>query len=261
MRLFNRNRDANINKKNVINNNYSINLVLINFIKQIYCCYSMTKGERFGKAVNYLRMQGIVAKNEDVAVKMGADPSNVSRSIKGTGGYPSDSFLRRFNMAFDNTFNLQWLLTGDGEMIEDAKPTVIVAGENNVSSIPLLPVSAQGGSLNDFVVSVKDSDCEKIISPIKGADYAISVAGDSMAPEYPSGSQILIKRINERAFIDWGRVYVLDTCNGTIIKQLFPSKKPEMLLCKSINPKFPPFEVSLADVYGIYRVLMCMSVK
>ncbi len=221
----------------------------------------MTKGERFGKAVNYLRMQGIVAKNEDVAVKMGADPSNVSRSIKGTGGYPSDSFLRRFNMAFDNTFNLQWLLTGDGEMIEDAKPTVIVAGENNVYSIPLLPVSAQGGSLNDFVVSVKDSDCEKIISPIKGADYAISVAGDSMAPEYPSGSQILIKRINERAFIDWGRVYVLDTCNGTIIKQLFPSKKPEMLLCKSINPKFPPFEVSLADVYGIYRVLMCMSVK
>ena len=261
MRLFNRNRDANINKKNVINNNYNINLVLINFIKQIYCCYSMTKGERFGKAVNYLRMQGIVAKNEDVAVKMGADPSNVSRSIKGTGGYPSDSFLRRFNMAFDNTFNLQWLLTGDGEMIEDAKPTVIVAGENNVYSIPLLPVSAQGGSLNDFVVSVKDSDCEKIISPIKGADYAMSVAGDSMSPEYPSGSQILIKRINERAFIDWGKVYVLDTCNGTVIKQLFPSKKAGMVICKSINPKFPPFEVSMTDVYGVYRVLMCMSVK
>ena len=151
-------------------------------------------------------------------------------------------------------------------MLEAAEATAsdqrtVIDDMDNTYSIPLLPVSAQGGSLNDFVVSVKESDCEKIISPIKGADYAMSVAGDSMAPEYPSGSQILIKRINEKAFIDWGRVYVLDTCNGTVIKQLFPSKKPEMLLCKSINPKFPPFEVSLSDVYGVYRVLMCMSVK
>ena len=226
----------------------------------------MTKNERFSKAVNYLRMQSIVAKNEDVAVKMGADPSNVSRSIKGTGGYPSDSFLCRFNTAFDNIFNLQWLLTGEGEMIESAEPMPIEQGglTDDIESayvIPLLPVSAQGGSLNDFIVSVKESDCEKVISPIKGADYAMSVSGDSMAPEYPSGSQILIKRINEKAFIDWGRVYVLDTCNGTVIKQLFPSKKPGMVICKSINPKFPPFEVSMADVYGVYRVLMCMSVK
>lgn len=132
---------------------------------------------------------------------------------------------------------------------------------NDIYTIPLLPVSAQGGSLNDFVVSVKDSDCEKIISPIKGADYAISVAGDSMAPEYPSGSQILIKRINERAFIDWGRVYVLDTCNGTVIKRLFPSENADKVICKSINPDYPPFEVSMTDIYGVYRVLMCMSVK
>lgn len=34
-----------------------------------------------------------------------------------------------------------------------------------------------------------------------------------MAPEYPSGSRILIKRIDEKAFIEWGRVYVLDTMN------------------------------------------------
>ena len=125
----------------------------------------------------------------------------------------------------------------------------------------MLPITAQGGSLNDFVVSIKDSDCEQIVSPIKGADYAMPVSGDSMAPEYPSGSQILIKRINERAFIDWGRVYVLDTCNGTVIKKLFPSEKPDKVICKSINPDYPPFEVSLQDVYGVYRVLMCMAVK
>lgn len=231
----------------------------------------MTKSERFGKAINYLRMQGVIAKNEDVATRMGADPSNVSRSIKGTGNYPSDSFLRRFNQSFDNIFSYQWLCLGEGKMINDEAQTELLSQRlgrtasvglsDEVYSIPLLPVYAQGGSLNDFIVSVKESDCEWIISPIKGVDYAITVSGESMSPEYPSGSQVLIKKINERAFIDWGRVYVLDTCNGTVIKQLFPSEKPDKVLCKSINPEYPSFEVSMEDVYGVYRVLMCMSMK
>lgn len=231
----------------------------------------MTKSERFGKAINYLRMQGVIAKNEDVATRMGADPSNVSRSIKGTGNYPSDSFLRRFNQSFDNIFSYQWLCLGEGKMINDEAQTELLSQRlgrtasvglsDEAYSIPLLPVYAQGGSLNDFIVSVKDSECEWIISPIKGVDYAITVSGESMSPEYPSGSQVLIKKINERAFIDWGRVYVLDTCNGTVIKQLFPSEKPDKVLCKSINPEYPSFEVSMEDVYGVYRVLMCMSMK
>jgi SOS-response transcriptional repressor LexA len=103
-----------------------------------------------------------------------------------------------------------FILHGEGEMpetnIEKSMP-------DEITYLPLLPISAQGGSLNDFIVSIKDTDCEKIISPIKGADFAVTVSGDSMAPEYPSGSQILIKKINEKAFIDWGRVYVLDSCN------------------------------------------------
>ena len=231
----------------------------------------MTKSERFGKAINYLRMQGVIAKNEDVATRMGADPSNVSRSIKGTGNYPSDSFLRRFNQSFDNIFSYQWLCLGEGQMLNDEAQTELLSQRlgrtasvglsDEVYSIPLLPVYAQGGSLNDFIVSVKESDCEWIISPIKGVDYAITVSGESMSPEYPSGSQVLIKKINERAFIDWGRVYVLDTCNGTVIKQLFPSEKPDKVLCKSINPEYPSFEVSMEDVDGVYRVLMCMSMK
>lgn len=154
--------------------------------------------------------------------------------------------------------NPDWLLTGSGEMYTDRPSTT---DNKDAQLVPLLPVAAQGGTLNDFVVSVKASDCEKIISPIRDVDYAMSISGDSMAPEYPSGAHILIKKINEKAFIDWGRVYVLDTCNGTVIKQLFPSDKPDTLLCKSINPNYPPFEVSFSDIYGVYRVLMCMSLK
>ena len=160
------------------------------------------------------------------------------------------------------TINRTWLLTGEGDMLNESTTTTTF-NEDKVTTVPLLPISAQGGTLNDFVMAVKEMDCEKIISPIGHADFAITVSGDSMAPEYPSGSQVLIKKINERAFIDWGRTYVLDTCNGTVIKKLMPSDSGDssIVKCVSINPDYPPFEVNLHDVYGIYRVMLCMSIK
>jgi phage repressor protein C with HTH and peptisase S24 domain len=165
--------------------------------------------------------------------------------------------------------NIAWLKAGIGSMLinGDNEVTLETPEDDNQETtakfVPLLPIAAQGGSLNDFVVSVKDSDCEKVVSPIKGAQFAMPVSGDSMSPEYPNGSQIFIKRINEKAFIEWGKVYVLDTCNGTVIKILVPSEKDGYVRCLSINkdPIFAPFDVSWSDVYGVYRVLLCMSVK
>ena len=143
------------------------------------------------------------------------------------------------------------------------EPSLAGFNEMEFTRVPLLPISAQGGSLNDFVVSVSLQDCEKIISPINGADIAITISGDSMADEYPNGSIVLAKRINERAFIDWGKVYVLDTCNGVVVKTLTPSEKEDCIRCVSINPDpiYAPFEVALNDIYGVYRVMLCMAKK
>lgn len=157
--------------------------------------------------------------------------------------------------------NMNWLRIGEGNMLND--DTNATESENIATWVSLLPVSAQGGSLNDFVVSVKDTDCEKVVSPVRGADLAMPVSGDSMSPEYPNGSRIFIKKINEKAFIEWGKVYVLDTCNGAVIKILAPSDKDGYIRCVSINPDpiFAPFEVSMKDIYGVYKVLLCMSIK
>ena len=153
--------------------------------------------------------------------------------------------------------NIAWLTTGEGEMLKTN------LAQENAEHIPLLPISAQAGTLNDFLTSIKNGDCERIISPIKGADFALMIAGDSMAPEYPSGAQILVKKINEKAFIDWGKVYVLDTCNGSVIKKILPADNEDVskVKCMSINPEYPPFEVSFSDINGVYRVLLCMSIK
>ena len=159
--------------------------------------------------------------------------------------------------------NTTWLLTGDGNMIKGQEPKIQPNAEilTDVTfyAVPLLPLSAQGGSLNDFVMSVKENECEKVLSPVK-ADFAMKVQGDSMSPAYPSGCTIYIKRINELIFFGWGHTYVLDTRNGTVIKTLLPSDKENAVKCVSLNPdpKFAPFDVSLSDVFGVYKVLACM---
>lgn len=128
----------------------------------------------------------------------------------------------------------------------------------------LLPQSALGGSLVGFGNDgVFPENCERVISPIADVDFAITIYGDSMIPEYQAGSRVLIKRIDPDAFIAWGNVYVLDTVNGVVVKELQPSNTDERIVCHSHNPsgRYKDFEVNLKDVRGIYRVLACVSAK
>lgn len=248
----------------------------------------MTDKERINEIINSSNMSARRF-GEYIGIKT---PQVLYDIIKGRNGISKD--LAEKISAKCVNYNIAWLLTGEGEMLKEPQPTLKASGGideyakmsltdrlgrfrqgesnclnelqqlPNVSNlVPLLPISAQGGSLNDFVLSVKNTNCERINSPIDGADFAMPVAGDSMAPEYPSGSQLLIKKINEHAFIEWGKVYVLDTCNGSIIKEIHQSNNDDEVLCVSINkdPKYKSFSVKLNDIYGMYKVLLCMSIK
>lgn len=211
-------------------------------------------GEKLRK---YFDSQGVT--QIDVANKIGVSKAYVNALFAGNSRFGKKS-AEKWSEVFG--FSKSFLLTGEGSMFT-TEPSLAGFNEMEYTRVPLLPISAQGGSLNDFVVSVSLQDCEKIISPIKGADIAITISGDSMADEYPNGSIVLAKRINERAFIDWGKVYVLDTCNGVVVKTLTPSEKEDYVRCVSINPApiYAPFEVALNDIYGVYRVMLCMAKK
>lgn len=93
----------------------------------------MKKNERFAKAVNYLKMIGEIEKNEEVALKMKADASNVSRAITGASGNPTDNFLRRFNAAYNGMFNIDWLIGGNGEMLCVTSGNSIQGSNNNAT--------------------------------------------------------------------------------------------------------------------------------
>ena len=176
---------------------------------------------------------------------------------------PSSSTLEKIHNAFPQ-YNLMWLKEGIGEILNDNQCEEIEKKEVECYNTYLLPMSAMGGSLTGFAASgTMLLNCESVVTPIANVDFAITIYGESMAPEYPSGSRVLIKRINPDIFIDWGKSYVLDTPNGVIIKEIHESEKEGYIKCCSVNPnpKFKPFDVPMNEIYGWYRVLMCMAAK
>lgn len=222
-----------------------------------------TKSDKLNEVYEYVRSQGVIHTKKDFAQLIGVNHTNLSSAFKGNEKYLTDNLFSSICSKFKQ-LELDYFIGDKQNMIRDDCDSDV---DNDIGShtVVMLPISAQAGTLNDFIVSIKEVDTEKIVSPIRGADFAITVTGDSMAPEYPNGSRILIKKIDEKSFIEWGKVYVLDTNNGVVVKILNePDDKPTHLLCTSINPdqkRYAPFLVPKSDVLGVYKVMLCMSLK
>ena len=213
-------------------------------IRQFISCIGLTVSEFEGKA--------------------GLSNGSVSKMGDGTRRTTIDKISNSFP-----ELSKVWLLTGEGEMLTTDAPVVEQTKQENEEPdgkmIPLLPLSAEGGSLDGFDnLGVSLPDCEVIYSPIKDADMAITVSGKSMEPDYPEGCRVVVKRINHALFIEWGREYVLDTANGIVLKTLEPSDDPNFIRCTSLNPdqrRYAPFEIPKESVRGVYRVHLMLGRK
>lgn len=161
----------------------------------------------------------------------------------------------------DEKYLTDALIAKVANFMETLLPPPPTPAEIEQEMVLVIPTGARAGTLADFSISTEAYDCERMVTPIKGADFAIQVTGDSMSPEYPSGSVILIKKINEKAFIEWGKTYVLDTENGAVIKNIRRTDNPEVIECVSLNPAYQPFTMETRYINGWYRVLMVLSLK
>lgn len=200
----------------------------------------------------------------------GISISMFERNCKLSNGFASkvgDSIravnLENISAAYPE-LNRTWLLTGDGNMLNDSNDTYINKVDDEIYYVPLVPLSAMAGKLTGFSLEgITKAECEKIVSPIPGADFAMPVWGDSMAPVYPNGSRVLIQKTNPDCFIEWGKVYVLNTCNGIVVKQVRKSSRDGYVTCYSFNDNsiYAPFDIALADIHGWFKVLMCLSMQ
>lgn len=148
-------------------------------------------------------------------------------------------------------------------------PQQYYGGGESISSenvtLPLIPYDVLAGSPNTDCLGVSMADCERYAVPeftCRGAEFLIRVSGDSMFPRYNNGDILACKKITNVTFIQWGKVYVIDTTQGILVKHLFPSTDEDKITCHSVNTaNYPDFDIPKADIRSFSLVLGVIALE
>lgn len=200
------------------------------------------------------------------------------KAIREKLGISQEEFAKRLGVSSRTVQNWEF-----GKKIPDSKREILakIAGQSpsrlksvqyyggasdSVVSLPLIPLDAVAGLPGDDNDGVFLNDCERYTIPefsAKGAQYLIRVSGTSMLPKYNNGDILACRKIDEMTFFQWGKVYVMDTRQGALVKKVFPdNNNPDNILCVSENKEdFPPFTLPKAEIRSISIVVGVIGVE
>lgn len=147
------------------------------------------------------------------------------------------------------TLDIDWLVTGRRRSAQESVAPV--------KMLPLLPFDAIAGSLSDNINTDFPDTIPAPPTMNGSADFAIRVDGDSMYPRYSSGEILLVRKVDDPSFFQWGKVYVLATKQGCVVKRLFPCKDDDnSITCHSENTvNYPDYDIPREDILGVGLVV------
>ena len=152
-------------------------------------------------------------------------------------------------------YSPRWIMTGEGPMLSGNTTNIShTTSEALPDSIPLIPANAMAGFFTGEVF-INESDCDRINIPGIKADFAIPVCGDSMTPLYHSGDIAICQFVDiSDMFFQWGKVYVINTNQGVLLKKVRPGKSQNSLKLISENSDYDPIDLPLSNIYQIALV-------
>jgi phage repressor protein C with HTH and peptisase S24 domain len=182
--------------------------------------------------------------------------TGITRGVLAQNNGISESNTLRF-LDYYNEVSPEWLLTGKGSMLKEVPTVKAVASENG---LPLLPYEAFAGIGDADVAGVDFRTIEEryVVPLFDGIqiDFMLSVRGSSMYPKYNSGDVVACRLVKDLLFIQWNKVYVLDThTQGVVMKRLKKSEAQDHVICKSYNPSYDPFELPRSEIRNIALVV------
>lgn len=135
----------------------------------------------------------------------------------------------------------------------------LINPEKEPKRLPLVSVKAVGGFAGkDFSIQEKDIESYYVIPKFRNldVDFLIEVIGDSMMPRLFPGDIIACSVIRNPNFIQWNKTYLIATDEqGMIVKRLKKSHEKDCLLAVSDNVDYDPFDIPVADIKGLARVV------
>lgn len=165
--------------------------------------------------------------------------------------------------------NIDWLLTGEGEMLKQFKIDEVEISEEEDKETQLIPFyDAETTGGYHGLVSSSNTEAE-LTGYIQAGGWfggketaAIRHVGDSMI-EYPNGCILVVREVTERRLLVPGRNYVIETDEYRVTKRVQRGSSPNTIALYSSNEEkyednrliHEPFEVEFEDIRRIFSVL------
>lgn len=219
------------------------------------------KERRFEEAIKYLVEEGLIDGKDivkDIGKKTGYTPNVIREVRRGKKRSFTQKFIKKFCMVFGDIISPQWLLSGEGNMLnQDAFTPTMTRLPSDFDKItrPRFPVSATAGNLQEYLDGVHSYDCdnEPIIRDLPDYDFTIIVQGNSMEPAFIGGDEIACKKVD--SVIHWGRPHLVETKrDGVVLKRVYDDG--ESIRCVSDNhAEYPDYCIPKSDINALYQIV------
>jgi phage repressor protein C with HTH and peptisase S24 domain len=167
--------------------------------------------------------------------------------------------------------NIEWLVTGNGEMIKNAEreQKTIEISESAISETKrkgalIYDIDATCG-LNGRDIEFTD---EKVIGSIDAPEInpdskIIFATGDSMQPLIASGDRVVIRKIESWDYFNYGQVYLIITNEYRFIKRVrrHPKDADNLILLRSENPDYDDIDLPKREIIHLFIVENILSIK
>lgn len=200
-------------------------------------------------------------------------PQAVRELIKGNTKTLSEIARNKILSSFPEV-NIDWLLTGEGEMlrsdevIEFSAPSSIELNEVNrhlkdekAVLVPLINIDSVGGIHSENRITTSEQYVERMI-PLPDArpgDVAIMQSGNSMAPTIPAGAILQIRQVEGwREYFGYGNDFVLWLDDDRRITKQVLKYIPDpqnYVTCHSYNPESADEELPKSMIKEVWKVV------
>lgn len=167
--------------------------------------------------------------------------------------------------------NIEWLVTGNGEMIKNAEREQKTI---EISESAITETKRKGALIYDIDatcgLSGRDIEFtdEKVIGSIDAPEInpdskIIFATGDSMLPLIASGDRVVIRKIESWDYFNYGQVYLIITNEYRLIKRVrrHPKDSDNLILLRSENPDYDDIDLPKREIIHLFIVENILSIK
>lgn len=218
-----------------------------------------TINQRFITSINYVIDNKLIKNKTELSEKLDSSKSKFSEILNNRMNV-SAQMLGKFSSLFG--ISLDWLITGEGEMLKNEIQAVKVKVPEKSKDnkyIPLVHQSAVAGfGSASFAISDQDIKDYYVVPKFKynRIDFMIEISGSSMYPKYNSGDVVACTIIRESKFIQWNKCHIISTREqGILVKRLKKGDSADNILAISDNKDYDPFLIPVNEITGIALVV------